>query len=149
MYDHDFSDGVTEEDWAEVEGAYFEAASVLLQESGIHAELHHLEGYRIEHDALKRQLAAPPAPWVTFGSHVDQPDVALEFWGDEGGVPLWEREVDHPSAKERLTKLRDEAAADAATWERDYGDSFNPEMVNTDNVRRAAYDIALQLLEES
>lgn len=36
----------------------------------------------------------PPAGWETFGSHVDRPDVELEFStrvGPEDGLPLWER----------------------------------------------------------
>ena len=63
-------------------------------------ELHHFEaeqenarlsGYRVEYERLQRQLASPPPGWFVFGTHIDAPDVALEFWGDEGGVPIWER----------------------------------------------------------
>jgi hypothetical protein len=38
---------------------------------------------------------APPAGWEAFGSHVDRPDVVLEFSAEvdaEDGLPLWERE---------------------------------------------------------
>lgn len=31
--------------------------------------------------------------WSTFGTHVDQPDVVLEFAGDDDGVPEFERAV--------------------------------------------------------
>lgn len=35
---------------------------------------------------------AEAAGWSPFGSHVDRPDVELEFDGqDEAGMPLWER----------------------------------------------------------
>lgn len=66
-------------------------------------ELHHFEteqenaqlvGYKEEYQRLKAQLATPPAGWYMFGTHVDVPDVRLEFWGDEGGVPIWERPAD-------------------------------------------------------
>ncbi|MBF4459504.1 hypothetical protein [Pseudoclavibacter sp. VKM Ac-2867] len=39
-------------------------------------------------------LASPPPGWSTFGTHIDQPDVELEFWGAEtslDGLPIWER----------------------------------------------------------
>lgn len=52
--------------------------------------LHQLIGYRTEYLALQRQLASPPAGWFPFGHHIDIPD-PLEFWGDQGGIPLWER----------------------------------------------------------
>lgn len=44
---------------------------------------------------LKTELASPPVGggWKTLGSHVDKPDLELEFWGDDGGVPIWERPV--------------------------------------------------------
>lgn len=47
---------------------------------------------------LVRQLADPPDGWSTFGTHIDPAtgkalDVELEFWGDDGGVPIWERPV--------------------------------------------------------
>lgn len=51
-----------------------------------------LIGYRTEYEALQRQVANPPAGWFTFGHHVDDPeDRQLEFWGDQHGIPLWER----------------------------------------------------------
>lgn len=42
---------------------------------------------------LRKQLVAtPPDGWVTFGSHVDQPDIRLEFWGsDLDLMPVLER----------------------------------------------------------
>ena len=36
-------------------------------------------------------LASPPSGWFVLGSHIDDPDVDLEFWGNDAGVPLWER----------------------------------------------------------
>lgn len=39
---------------------------------------------------LNVQFASPPPGWFTFGTHVDS-DVKLEFWGDDAGVPIWER----------------------------------------------------------
>ena len=51
-----------------------------------------LIGYRTEYRLLQRQLATPPEGWFPFGTHIDRPDVPrLEFWGDHGGIPLWER----------------------------------------------------------
>lgn len=50
-----------------------------------------LEGYKTQYKDLQHQLASPPPGWFTFGTHIDQPDVMLEFWGDEGGIPIWER----------------------------------------------------------
>lgn len=51
-----------------------------------------LIGYRTEFLALQRQVATPPDGWFTFGHHADDPDKPqLEFWGDEHGIPLWER----------------------------------------------------------
>jgi len=54
----------------------------------------HQCGWRTEYEELQRQLTQPPTGWYVFGTHIDQPDVRLEFWGDEGGVPIWERPVD-------------------------------------------------------
>ena len=54
--------------------------------------IRHLIGYRTEYDALRRELATPPAGWFPFGHHVTKPDVGtLEFWGNEAGLPIWER----------------------------------------------------------
>lgn len=42
---------------------------------------------------VMRQLANPPEGWSTFGTHVDQPGVTLELWGELDGTPIWERPV--------------------------------------------------------
>ena len=50
----------------------------------------HARGYRHEY----RRLQAQPAPgWFVFGSHIDEPDILLEFWGDDAGTPIWERPI--------------------------------------------------------
>lgn len=43
---------------------------------------------------------ADRAGWLPFGSHVDQPDIPLEFEGDDGGVPLWERPAGRTKRKQ-------------------------------------------------
>jgi hypothetical protein len=44
--------------------------------------------------AWDQVIASPPAPWVTYGSHVDDPHRPLVFWGTgPDGLPLWEREA--------------------------------------------------------
>lgn len=59
-----------------------------------------LIGYRSEYEALERELTAPPAGWFPFGHHVTQAAAdTLEFWGDHGGLPIWERPVDTPSTR--------------------------------------------------
>lgn len=56
-----------------------------------------LIGYRTEYVVLQRELATPPPGWFAFGHHVNDPEKRrLEFWGDEAGLPIWERPV--PSA---------------------------------------------------
>lgn len=66
--------------------------------------IRHLIGYRTEYDALRRELATPPAGWFPFGHHVTQPNVGeLEFWGDEAGLPIWERPV---AGTDTLSKVR-------------------------------------------
>lgn len=49
-----------------------------------------------EYDYLLEQLSSPPPGWYVLGTHIDREtgkalDVELEFWGDDGGVPFWER----------------------------------------------------------
>lgn len=42
------------------------------------------------------RFQAPPEGWAAFGTHVDQPDLKLEFSAEvdeEDGLPLWERAV--------------------------------------------------------
>lgn len=50
---------------------------------------------RVDERAPFQRILATPAPgWFTFGTHVDQPDLELEFWGAEtspDGLPIWER----------------------------------------------------------
>lgn len=70
-----------------------------------------LIGYRTEYELLQRELATPPAGWFNFGHHIDQPGIQLEFWGDQGGIPLWER----PAGTDPDAQL---AAARAALDER-------------------------------
>lgn len=36
------------------------------------------------------ELANPPEPWKPFGTYADM-IYPLVFWGDIGGVPIWER----------------------------------------------------------
>lgn len=62
-------------------------------------------GYQAERTAILRQIATPPPGWFTFGTHVDQPDIALEFWGDDGGVPIWERPINSPNVSKDLADL--------------------------------------------
>jgi len=40
-----------------------------------------------------RSYRDPPEGWFSFGWHVDQPDLCLEFSSETGedGLPLWER----------------------------------------------------------
>lgn len=52
------------------------------------SEIHNYKEYRAR---ISKQLASPPPGWFVLGSHIDQPDIQLEFWGDDGGVPIWER----------------------------------------------------------
>lgn len=59
--------------------------------NAVDEELRILHGYRDEYLAMKQQLVQPPAGWSVFGTHIDSPDVALEFWGNDGGMPIWER----------------------------------------------------------
>ena len=63
---------------------------------------------------LQRQLASPPPGWHTFGTHIGQPEIALEFWGDDGaGFPIWERPapsdlaVDIPGRASTVQRLID------------------------------------------
>ena len=51
---------------------------------------------------LKDAVVRPPEGWFTLGTHAStadltagEPDLALEFWGMEGGLPLWERPIQH------------------------------------------------------
>ena len=38
------------------------------------------------------ELFEPPEPWTTFGTHVEDADTKLVFWGTApDGLPLWER----------------------------------------------------------
>lgn len=55
------------------------------------ASVKSVESIRDEIEELHRQLASPPEGWFTFGTHIDRPEVQLEFWGDDDGLPLWER----------------------------------------------------------
>ena len=71
----------------------------------VEKELLELRGIAEEYRALKNQLLEPPRGWFVLGSHIDQPDVCLEFWGDEGGVPLWERPVPAMDTKYVVTVL--------------------------------------------
>lgn len=62
---------------------------------------------RAEYDYLIRMLSSPPPGWYVLGTHIDPDtgkalDVELEFWGDDGGVPFWERPK--PPTDERCTK---------------------------------------------
>jgi hypothetical protein len=52
-----------------------------------------IRGERAMREDYQRILASPPEGWSTFGTHIDQPNVELEFWGEDGGVPIWERPV--------------------------------------------------------
>ena len=40
---------------------------------------------------LVRNLASPPLGWFTLGTHVDRQGITLAFWGDDCGLPIWER----------------------------------------------------------
>lgn len=61
-------------------GARGEAAALRQAEAGLRA--------------WDQVIASPPAPWVTYGSHVDDPHRPLVFWGTgPDGLPLWEREA--------------------------------------------------------
>lgn len=75
-------------------------ANELAQAQNNHADMvrkyrqreHFITQLREERQQIAKQFASPPPGWFTFGSHVDQPDVKLEFWGeDTGGDPIWER----------------------------------------------------------
>tara|TARA_R110002051_G_scaffold60546_9_gene110969 strand:+ start:77109 stop:77507 length:399 start_codon:yes stop_codon:yes gene_type:complete len=77
----------------------------------VEKELLELRGIAEEYRALKNQLLEPPRGWFVLGSHIDQPDVCLEFWGDEGGVPLWERPVPAMDTKYVVTVLVDEKSS--------------------------------------
>lgn len=54
-----------------------------------------MKAVRADERAPFQLILAMPAPgWFTFGSHADQPDLELEFWGAEtslDGLPIWER----------------------------------------------------------
>lgn len=41
------------------------------------------------------EFVEPPPGWFTFGTHLDFPDVPLQFSKETGedGLPLWERPV--------------------------------------------------------
>lgn len=41
---------------------------------------------------LQRELTTPPEGWFVFGTHIDIPG-PLEFWGNEAGLPIWERPI--------------------------------------------------------
>lgn len=61
-------------------------------------EVDRLRSVELEAQGLLRQMATPPMGWSTLGTHVDPAtgrrlDVELEFWGDDGGAPFWERPV--------------------------------------------------------
>lgn len=64
---------------------------------------------------------AERAGWSSFGSHVDRPEVELEFDGqDEAGMPLWERPVQTVLADDLTATMR--AYIDGlAELERKYG----------------------------
>jgi len=49
----------------------------------------------------------PPPGWFDFGTHVDHPDVQLEF-SSQGtdGLPLWERPVDYVEATDANPERR-------------------------------------------
>lgn len=79
-------------------------------------ELHHFETEQenerltAEYHRLYRELASPPPGWFTFGSHVGQ-TVRLEFWGDDGGMPIWERpaeEADRMPGREMMLVVGDD-----------------------------------------
>jgi len=79
-------------DRTEVYGTIVVASSDLAAASRL-AEKHNEDlraAYRSAREETVVQLASPPDGWSVFGTHVDQ-DVELEFWGDDGGVPIWER----------------------------------------------------------
>lgn len=45
----------------------------------------------------------PPSGWFMFGTHVDQPNVQLEFWGEgEDNLPIWERPVETPENERKF-----------------------------------------------
>jgi hypothetical protein len=46
----------------------------------------------------RRHLLNPPPGWFVFGTHADQPGLRLEFWGNQDGFPVWEREAKPVSA---------------------------------------------------
>ena len=82
-------------------GRYTPGAEIHVQDDGRTIKVFAEEGtgqqydpYRGPYERLQRTLTRPPVGWFSFGTHVDQPDVKLEFWGtDDGGMPLWERPV--------------------------------------------------------
>lgn len=50
-----------------------------------------------------------PEGWYTFGTHVDQPDVRLEFSDEVGedGLPWWERPITSPGQTSVKETARD------------------------------------------
>lgn len=77
--------------------------------------IRHLIGYRTEYEALRRELATPPAGWFPFGHHVtDTTKPELEFWGDEAGLPIWERPVEPAISPALLRALFDGRALEVA-----------------------------------
>lgn len=49
-----------------------------------------LQHLAAENARLREQLASPPPGWYTLGTH-GHAETPMEFWGDDGGVPMWER----------------------------------------------------------
>jgi hypothetical protein len=47
---------------------------------------------REEMSLLRQQFASPPPGWEPFGTNIDYPG-PVEFWGNEHGLPIWERRV--------------------------------------------------------
>lgn len=69
------------------------------ESTGVFVRASHLRlllGAAGEYDRLKDLLTYPPSGWFPFGHHVDRPDIRLEVWGDEAGVPIWERPIPTP-----------------------------------------------------
>lgn len=51
-----------------------------------------VDRYKEDFLHYQRQLFSPPDGWFTFGTHIDQPGVELDFWGlGNDGLPIWER----------------------------------------------------------
>ena len=75
-------------------------------------ELHHFEVEQ-ENARLHAQFASPPAGWSTLGTqgHAETP---MEFWGDDAGLPIWER----PKSDDDYTRMM-VARVDAAEGEVD------------------------------